>query len=305
MAFRLSTGFRNQQLGDAYSTWGNQVLLGEDTSASDVSASWTDTTVATTGNNTVSGRTGVLSISDAVGNTEQEITVIPNHTYRLTYDVYSTGTTDTLKVDIGATTGDDDIYSGVATVGIAAWTSYGSGTTTIFNDDALSDGAIMFTAGDTTTSVFLNFTRNSSGDVFSIDNVRLMDQAMSLQDIFKEGSIKIYSGTQPTTADAAPTGTLLVTINKDGSEGFSFNDAASGSIAKLTGETWQGTCGSTGTAGWARLVTSTDGGALSTTDPRCDMAVGTSGAQINFTSTSFTSGSTQTITTFAVSIPTG
>lgn len=310
MAFRLSTGFRNLQLGASQvgnHTWANQVLLGEDTTAADLSASWTAVGTALTGNNTVATRTGVLNMSAVNGSIEQEVTVIPGHTYRLTYDVYSANATDTIQANIGTTTLDDNVFSGAAQAGVVAWASWGNSTDeTIYNDDALAeDGAIVFTAGASTTSVFLSFVRaGAAADVISLDNVRLTDQSRSLAEVFAGGNIKIYTGTQPTNPSDAPTGTLLVTIDNSGT-GLTFGDAASGSVSKTSGETWEGTAGATGTAGWARLCTATDGGALSTTDPRCDMSVGTSGAQINFSSTAFQDTATQTITTLAISIPQG
>lgn len=308
MAFRLSTGFRNEQLGDSLSTWSNVVALGEDTTVADLSASWTASGTALTGNNTVSGRTGVLSLSAAAGTITQSCTVIPGHTYRLEWDAFSDGTTDGIKADIGTTTLDDDVYSGISFTAPATWTTYGNATdVSLYEDDgtaSVNDGAIVFKAGASTTAVHLTFTRTGTTDIISLDNIRLVDQARSLGEIFRGGNIKIYSGTQPTSPNDAPTGTLLVTIDNGGT-GFTFNDAASGSVAKASAETWSGTCGATGTAGWARMVTPTDTGASSTADPRIDMAVGTSGAQINFSSTSFTSGSTQTITAFSISIPQG
>lgn len=317
MAFRLSTGFRDLQLGFAASghhAWANQVLLGDNVTVADVSASWT----VTGGTSTIVGNvtdpwdstTGNLKLTSvgSPGVIEQEITVIPQHTYRLTFKFGTdSSVTDTIKPDIGTTSGDDDIYSGTAITLAAAdaWYTYGNSNVTMYNDDAFdNDGAIVFTAGAGVTSVFLRFTASGTTDDFYFDEVRLVDQSRSLQSIFLGGTIKIYSGTQPTNPSDAPTGTLLVTID-NASGDLVWNNATAGSISKPTGDTWEGTCGSTGTAGWARLVTATDSGVLSTTDPRCDMAVGTSGAQINFSSTAFTSGATQTITSLTISIPQG
>lgn len=309
MAFRLSTGFRNLQLGAASgggNAWANQVAQGEDVTAV---TSWTDsgTTISADAVGILS-RTAVLALSAAAGTATQSVTVIPGHTYKLTYDTVSDGTTDGIKADIGSTTLDDDIYSGISFTAPATWTTYGNATdVTLYEDDtttSVNDGPIVFTAGASTTAVHLTFTRTGTTDIIYLDNVRLEDQSRSLQDCFAGGNLKIYTGTQPTNPSDAPTGTLLVTIDNSGT-GITWDDAAAGAIAKPSGETWEGTAASSGVAGWCRLCTATDDGAASTTDPRCDMSVGTSGAQINFTSTQFAASATQTISSLSISIPQG
>lgn len=134
----------------------------------------------------------------------------------------------------------------------------------------------------------------------------------SLKDIFHDGVIRIYSGSAPTTADAAASGTLLVEISvssgtfahNEFANGLEFGTAASGAIAKATGETWSGSAAASGTAGYFRLLGNpTDSGALSTTLPRIQGSIGTSGADLNMTSTSITSGATYTIDTFQLTLP--
>lgn len=134
----------------------------------------------------------------------------------------------------------------------------------------------------------------------------------SLKDVFRDGVLKIYSGTQPTEADDAVVGTLLVTISESAGSfsagafdnGLEFGDAASGAIAKAAAETWQGVATASGTAGWFRLcANATDAGAESLTLPRIDGSIGTSGADLNLSSTSITSGQTYTIDTFSLTLP--
>lgn len=136
----------------------------------------------------------------------------------------------------------------------------------------------------------------------------------SLKDIFKDGVLKIYSGSQPSTADTAYSGTLLCTITVGSgaftagvvTNGLEFGAAASGAISKSTSETWSGTNAATGTAGWFRLyANATDAGGADTTYiyPRIDGAIATSGSQLNLSSTSLTSGATLTIDTFTITFP--
>lgn len=134
----------------------------------------------------------------------------------------------------------------------------------------------------------------------------------SLRDVFKRGVLKIYTGTQPTTADLAATGTLLITISVGSgtfisgavTNGLEFGSASSGSISKSSAQTWSGVAVASGTAGWFRLyANATDAGSISTSLPRIDGAVATSGAQLNMSSTTITSGATTTIDTFTITLP--
>ncbi|WP_218254148.1 hypothetical protein, partial [Candidatus Magnetobacterium casense] len=165
---------------------------------------------------------------------------------------------------------------------------------------------VCFRTGASTTSVYLSFQTASTGasDVCYFDEITLSHAAESVQEIFYKGFIKIYTGSQPTTANDAPTGTLLCTVYSDGTTaGLSFGEASSGVLSKTVGETWSGTAVATGTAGWFRLVAPSDTGVSSTTEERLDGAVATSGAQLNMSSTSIVSGAVQTISTFSITMP--
>jgi hypothetical protein len=124
------------------------------------------------------------------------------------------------------------------------------------------------------------------------------------------GFINIYSGLEPATADAAigsaGTNVLLCTVSvSGGGTGLSFDTAAaSGSLAKAPAEVWKGTNLASGTAAFYRHVAPADDGTASTTQPRIQGTIGTSGAEMNFSSTGLTMGAEQTIDHYIVALPT-
>lgn len=89
-------------------------------------------------------------------------------------------------------------------------------------------------------------------------------------------SIKIYTGSQPSSADSATSGTLLceiIGIGWGGSNGTI--GATSGTIAFGTSVGYTGTAATTGTAGWARMETIGTGYTGSAATFRIDGDVGT------------------------------
>jgi hypothetical protein len=116
---------------------------------------------------------------------------------------------------------------------------------------------------------------------------------------FDSGVLEIRSGTRPANADAAPTGSVLVTINLPAD---AFANAASGAAAKAG--TWEDlSADAAGTATWFRLRTTSDGGGSSTTDRRIDGDVAMSGADLNLDNTNIAAGQAVTINTFTVTVP--
>lgn len=135
----------------------------------------------------------------------------------------------------------------------------------------------------------------------------------SLKDIFKNGVLKIYSGSQPATADAAATGTLLATVTVGSgaftagqpANGLSFGDSSGGVVSKDS-DIWSSVIGVTGIAGWFRFYANgADDGTLdnAAVKPRIDGAIGTGGSQLNLSSTSLTAAATLTIDSFALTFP--
>jgi hypothetical protein len=183
------------------------------------------------------------------------------------------------------------------------------GATTSANDTAVTGAVIQGVVAGTLT--LLTGIVNTA-EAFAAATIITASEGGSLKDIMRDGVLRIYSGSQPTSPDNAVSGTLLLEITVDAGafvagafdNGLEFGDAASGQISKASGETWQDQGLAGGTAGWFRLCANpTDAGAASTTLPRIDGSVGTSGADLNMSSTTIVSGSTYTIDTFTLTLP--
>lgn len=106
--------------------------------------------------------------------------------------------------------------------------------------------------------------------------------------------IKIYSGTEPATADTALSGNTLLAdfVLSDPSFG-----AASNGVITLAGTPKTVAAAASGTASFFRLLTSADVVILQGT-------VGTSGQQLNLNTLTITSGVNVTITSGTVTVPT-
>lgn len=293
MALRLSTGLRNKQLGI------NVEKVTDGTMTTDLlaQAAWTESAATMLGGVTFDA-VPTMSLTGADGYAAQAVDVQPGHWYRFSFKWGKTGTTDSAEVKIG-TSADN-----------AAYYSYTSATAEQLTLAAVGAAAtvtdtVVFQVPTGVSTIYITLGINGATDIAYFDDVSCISMGRSIQDIFETGQILIYSGTQPTSPNDAPTGTLLVTIDSNVGDGtgITFDDAAAGVLTKAAAETWSGICGADGTAGWARLLTESDGGASSTTDERIDMAVATSGAQLNFSSTAFASGATQTITSLSITLP--
>lgn len=112
---------------------------------------------------------------------------------------------------------------------------------------------------------------------------------VGFQGAFTNGVLEIYSGAQPSNADAAPTGTLLARITLDGgafahgspTNGLNWDTPANGTIQKPVADNWQGVGLALGTAGWARFKGNpADNDGSSTTLARCDYSVGKTSGDI-------------------------
>lgn len=125
------------------------------------------------------------------------------------------------------------------------------------------------------------------------------------------GTIEIYSGSQPASADDAVTGTLLgrVTLSAGAwtegtiTNGLQFNAAAGRQMTKKTGEIWQFIGIANGTAGWFRFRgNAADTGMADTLEalPRIDGRIAVTGAELNMSNLNVVIGATTTIDSFTL-----
>jgi len=141
-----------------------------------------------------------------------------------------------------------------------------------------------------------------------------MLNATGIKEAMADGMLLLYSGSQPATADAAATGTLLARITLDAgafahgsaTNGLEFDAPASGVLSKAAAETWRGLGIAAGTAGYWRFVANpTDDGSLSTTLTRIDGSCGVSGSGADgiFSTTSIVVDQPVTCDTFNLTLP--
>ena len=120
---------------------------------------------------------------------------------------------------------------------------------------------------------------------------------------FDSGTLEIRTGAQPTSAEDAETGTLLVSITLP-ADAF----AAAATLSAAKSGTWQdASADGTGTAGWFRIRASGDAGGASTTTRRIDGAVTATGGggQLELDNTSIATAQQVTINTASLSMATG
>ena len=133
----------------------------------------------------------------------------------------------------------------------------------------------------------------------------------SFKTIMQYGTIRIFPGVQPSSADDAEGATPLLEITVSSgaftpganANGLNFDDPVDGACAKAAAEVWSGVASATGTAGWFRFYANDRTTGADTDHARFDGSVSTSGAQLNMSSTSITAGATTTIDSYKVTMP--
>jgi hypothetical protein len=134
----------------------------------------------------------------------------------------------------------------------------------------------------------------------------------SLNDILKFGYMKIFTGTQPGSADDVETGSLLVTITDTsgahtvelGTNGLQFNDdAANNKLSKLSTQTWSGVPVLSNNAGWFRFYDRNGVEGASSTEIRFDGACGLTLAQLNLATLAIQSDVEFLINGFDITLP--
>lgn len=133
----------------------------------------------------------------------------------------------------------------------------------------------------------------------------------SFADLFQNCTIDIFTGSQPASADDGETGTklLTVTLNKgafvvgEDTNGLNFGEVSAGVLSKEPSETWSGEGLVDGIAGWFRIYDNNKISGASSTAIRMDGSIGTSGSQLNMSSTSVVTGGTTTVDSVSLTMP--
>lgn len=110
-----------------------------------------------------------------------------------------------------------------------------------------------------------------------------------------DGRINFYTGAQPASADAAPTGTLLATsvLPADAFAPAAAGLAAANAIASIA-------VAASGTVGWFRVYKAADGAGASTTLKRMDGSVTATGGggDMTFDNVAWVAGGLEAISSF-------
>lgn len=275
MTIRLSTGLQNALAGI------NTELVTNGTFTS-AATSWTAVTATVAYEaGPVDSVSNVLKVSGSAGYAHQAISTKIGHLYKLSYKY------------------DNDAGNGYVRVGTAAGGTQNYTSGNLSTTGSWTTVTTYFLA--TAATSYISLGTDGTGNHY-YDDVSLMCLSHSLQDCFNGATFEIWTGSQPADPDDAPTGTLLVSIDNGGS-GVTWGDATDGVISKTSGETWTGVCVATGTAGYFRLKAYGDLGTDNETDWRIDGSVGTAGSDLDFTSTAFVTGATQTISDYELEVP--
>ena len=133
----------------------------------------------------------------------------------------------------------------------------------------------------------------------------------SLKDVFVNAVIAVYTGTQPATADAAETGTLLGYITVGSGEftpgsatnGLNWDAAVAGICAKPAATEWSITPIADGTAGWCRLYDNSRTTGASSTAVRMDFSCGVGVGDLRWSSSAFEEDVKMTLDTLSLQQP--
>lgn len=129
-----------------------------------------------------------------------------------------------------------------------------------------------------------------------LSNAAVNAEANALAPLLNNGYLRIYNGTQPTNADTAITSqTLLAELRFNATAAPS----ASNGVLTFNAITQDSSADNTGTASWFRCLAS-DGSTV-----YIDGTVGTSGADLNLSTTSIVAGAIVGVTSFVYTVNKG
>lgn len=153
----------------------------------------------------------------------------------------------------------------------------------------------------------------NTGEALPASGIICSARGHSVSDLFRNGVLEVYTGSQPADSDTAESGTKALRITDasgaftpgSATNGLRFDAVAAGVLSKTTSQVWSGVglINPSGTAGYFRFYDNSYTTGASTTAVRFDGACGTSGQQLNMSTLTITYSATTTIDSFNYTIP--
>lgn len=126
----------------------------------------------------------------------------------------------------------------------------------------------------------------------------------SLKNVLDNSVIRIYSGTEPATADESiGSANVLAEITTTYGSGVTFEVGDDAVLRKNSNETWQGAAINTGTATFYRICKASDTNGIATTEPRIQGSVGEGYGEMVLSNASITSGSIIPLNALSIFMP--
>lgn len=182
------------------------------------------------------------------------------------------------------------------------------GDTIVVTDTASNDGTytIASIAADGSQMV----TNEALADESVGGNPTITGQGKSLKEIFNGAVLHIYSGSAPSTADLVESGVLLLVITEDSlaftigslTNALLFDAVSSGTLSMDAAQTWSGVGLADGTAGYYRLYDNEGLTGATALSIRLQGTVGTSGADMNVSTTAIVTSGNSTVTQFDLTV---
>ncbi len=177
-------------------------------------------------------------------------------------------------------------------------------------NDAVSTEILDITGSDAVIEV-ANGVVTAGGSGSGVAVISGVTLGGSIKERLNNGIIAFYSGSPPTTADAAETGTKLIEFTVDGgtftashpANGLELGTATLNVVVKSSSQTWKGTAIATGSAQYYRFYSNDFTTGSSTTAERLQGTVGVGTGDMRLSSTDITSGNTITLDSFSITLP--
>lgn len=193
----------------------------------------------------------------------------------------ASGSIDTIKFAVGGGTAFDILGGAVAFTG----------------DINITATAVAAAINNNPANIFVTASTTGASGVITFTGKRGVGATMN-------GWVPSGTGTTLTVGTPVNLGSGVTGVTAV--NGLRFGDSATGALVKHPDQTWSGVAAATGTAGWFRFsaaVADAHGADAAELYLRMDGSIGTSGADLNLSSTTITAAATETILTWTLTEP--